>query len=248
MATVIDKGRGGARFVLVTLAITGLYLLLQQIELRLADVAAPLVERRGDSDRAQEARRIVAQSAERESRLPAEWRAEVFRLGYQIGFSAERMGNVGLSDAGRQARNRAFLAAGLSAAASAAQKMGVAPADWPPVRNLQEFSEINARFEADETGIAGRIERQLTLRHRHLFLAGVHVGITHAALTDSAGELFNTYAYLAGRHAALAGLPATAWEPVMRPPQGTSAQEKLANFRSALAALDQAAAAPPSLP
>jgi hypothetical protein len=248
MATVIDKGRGGARFVLVTLAITGLYLLLQQIELRLAGVAAPLVEKGGDADRLQEARRIIAQSEERESRLPAEWRAEVFRLGHQIGFSAERLGSVALSDAASQARNRASLAAGLSAAASAAQKMGVAPADWPPVRNVQEFAELKARIEADETGIAGRIERQLTLRHRHLFLAGVHVGITHATLTDSAGELFNTYAYLAGRHAALAGLPATTWEAVMRPPQGATPQQKLANFRSALAALDQASAAPPRLP
>ena len=248
MATVIDKGRGGARFVLVTLAITGLYLLLQQIEMRLADVAAPLVEKGGDADRLQEARRIIAQSAERESRLPAEWRSEVFRLGYQIGFSAERLGSVALSDPARQARSRASLAAGLSAAASAAQNMGVAPADWPPVRNVKEFSELNARIEADETGIAGRIEQKLTLRHRHLFLAGVHVGITHAALTDSAGELFNTYANLAGRHAALAGLPATVWEPVTRPPQGATPQEKLANFRSALAALDQAAAAPPRLP
>lgn len=242
-----DRMQKAARFVVLTLALAGTYLLLQQLWLGAAELGAGWQARLGGASSARDAAGVAARSRDAEARLPAAWRAGAFRLGWQVGYVAELLGSQALSDAVLRGQGEARLAPLIAEAGTLAESMGVGPARWPSVSTADEFARLQSRFEDDESGLGQRIEQTLSLRHRHLYLAGVHAGINHAVVKISGGSLFNgSSAALLVRHATLAGVPPERWVALTRAPEGDTPAIRLARFEAALAAFDAALAAGPT--
>src|SRR6185436_5619051 len=98
------------------------------------------------------------------------------------------------------------------------------------------------RLDSDELGLAARVEKAMSPRHRHLLLLGMHVGVA-AALNDmSGGKLQNPLRQYIGRHATLAGVPPASWEPAARAGEGATPEQQAAAYQAALTALDMAVA------
>lgn len=240
-----EQIRAAARFTLITLALAGTYLLLQQGWLALGGLGADWLQARQNVTLVDDAQVLAARSREAEARLPPQRRVEAFRLGQQMGFLAEYLGSQALSDAAVRAQAEARAAPLAAQAGTLAEALGVAPAVWPAASTADEFARLQARFEADETGLAGRIEAALSPRHRALYMLGVHVGINRAVVQSSGGTLFNGLsASQLVRHATLAGLPPAWWEALSRAPEGATPEARQARFIAAIEALDAALAAP----
>ena len=123
-----------------------------------------------------------------------------------------------------------------------AHELGVGEVSLLPVSNAEEFGRVNDRLDSDELGLAARVEKATSRRHRHLLLLGMHVGVA-AALTDmSGGKLQNPLRQYIGRHATLAGVPPAGWEPAARAGEGTTPEQQAAAYQAALTALDMAVA------
>jgi hypothetical protein len=101
---------------------------------------------------------------------------------------------------------------------------------------------VPSRLEADELGLAARLEAATSRRHRHLLLLGVHAGVATALADATGGELQNPIRDYIGRHATLAGVPPAAWEPVAREAPGVTPKDRLAAYQAALTALEAAVA------
>ncbi len=242
-----DRLLGAVRFVVITFALAGTYLLLQHAQLSIFR----LVNQKWFSgfDQAalsSEANDVAVRSAAAEARLPQRWRRDVFELGLHAGFVAKTRG----LNAVVERDDPPLLENMAQSARKLADAMGVGPAAWPSAVTEEQASGIARRFEDDETGLAGRIESKLSLRHRHLYLAGVHAGFNAAVVLWSRGEtFFEDNATLLARHATLAGLPAASWQDLTRAPEGATPDAKLAYYRSAIAVLERAiASAAPSMP
>ncbi len=165
------------------------------------------------------------------------------RLGYELGFAAEFVGSFALSPAPVQARARDVGAPHVAAARALAARLGVGEVEPLPVRTLREFAELNQRYEADEAGLAARIEQQLSPLHRHLFLLGVQIGIASASIEGSGGKLASPPAALIRRHATLAGVAPALWEPLARETHGEAPAQVVGRYRADLLALGNALAA-----
>lgn len=240
-----EQIRAAARFTLITLALAGTYLLLQQGWMALGGLVADWWQARQNAALVDDAQVLAARSREAEARLPPQRRVDAFRLGQQMGFLAEYLGSHALSDAAVRAQAEARAAPLAAQAGTLAETLGVAPAVWPAVSTADEFARLQARFEDDETGLAGRIEAALSPRHRALYLLGVHVGINRAVVQTSGGTRFNGLsASRLVRHATLAGLPPAWWEALSRAPEGATPEARHARFIAAIEALDAALAAP----
>ena len=114
-----------------------------------------------------------------------------------------------------------------------AEKLGVAPVARLPVNTAADFGELTQRIEADPAGAAERIEQAGSLRLRHLFLFGAHVGTQTAAL-ESSGDIVPIPATeLIGMHATLAGVPEAQWRPLARVARGTH-EEARRNYREGI--------------
>ena len=101
---------------------------------------------------------------------------------------------------------------------------------------------MNNRLDSDELGLAGRVEKATSRRHRHLLLLGMHVGVAAALADISGGKLQNPLRQYIGRHATLAGVPPAGWEPAARVGEGATPEQQAAASQAALAALDMAVA------
>lgn len=244
---ISEQIRAVARFTLITLALAGTYLLLQHGWMALAGLGADWWQARQNVSLVDDAELLAARSREAEARLPPQRRVDAFRLGQQMGFLAEYLGSHALSDAALRAQAEARAAPLAAQAGTLADALGVAPAVWPAVSTADEFARLQARFEDDETGLAGRIEHALSPRHRALYLLGVHVGINRAVVQTRGGTHFNGLsASRLVRHATLAGLPPAWWEALSRAPEGATPEAREARFIAAIEALDAALAAPAS--
>jgi hypothetical protein len=246
---ISEQLRAAARFTLITLALAGTYLLLQQGWMALGGLGADWWQARQNAALVDDAQVLATRSreAEAEARLPPQRRVDAFRLGQQMGFLAEYLGSHALSDAAVRAQAEARAAPLAAQAGTLAEVLGVAPAVWPAVSTADEFARLQARFESDETGLGGRIERVLSPRHREIYLLGVHAGVNRAVLQTSGGVRFNgPSASLLVRHATLAGLPPAWWEALSRAPEGATPEARHARFIAAIEALDAALAAPAS--
>ena len=244
---ISEQIRAVARFTLITLALAGTYLLLQHGWMALAGLGADWWQARQNVSLVDDAELLAARSREAEARLPPQRRVDAFRLGQQMGFLAEYLGSHALSDAAVRAQAEARAAPLAAQAGALADALGVAPAVWPAVSTADEFARLQARFEDDETGLAGRIEYALSPRHRALYLLGVHVGINRAVVQTRGGTHFNGLsASRLVRHATLAGLPPAWWEALSRAPEGATPEAREARFIAAIEALDAALAAPAS--
>lgn len=244
---ISEQLRAAARFTLITLALAGTYLLLQHGWMALAGLGTDWWQARQNAALVDDAEVLAARSRDAEARLPSQRRVDAFRLGQQMGFLAEYLGSHALSDAAVRAQAEARAAPLAAQAGTLADALGVAPAVWPAVSTADEFARLQARFEDDETGLAGRVEAALSPRHRALYLLGVHVGINRAVVQTSGGTRFNGLsASRLVRHATLAGLPPAWWEALSRSPEGATPEAREARFIAAIEALDAALAAPAS--
>ena len=234
-----------ARFLGVTLGITGLYLGLNAFWLTMGSSLLSLTE---DANWQRETESVARASRAADGRLPASSRIDAYRLGFQVGYCSNVMGSVAFQSPEVQARFKSVLQPRLDAARDLAQTLGAGDVSLLRVTNFSEFGNIPGRLEADELGLAARVEALTSRRHRHLLLLGLQVGAAAALAQMSGGRLHEQLRPLAGRHAAVAGVPAQAWEPVMVEPEGSTADERLAAYQKALNALDGAIGALQPLP
>ena len=236
-----------ARFVLVTLGITALYVGLQQTWLSLSPLAE-LIESRSEGSWPQEAATVASAARDADRRLPPEWRVAAFRLGYHVGYLTELFGFFAMAPEEARNKVRTLSAARIKAAEDLALVMGVGPAAALPVTTVGEFGRVEERIEQDELGLAARVEQKASVRHRHLLLLGMHLGVTAASAERTDGEFFDPKRRFIGHHATLASVPTATWEPVARAPEGATAEDRLASYLASLADLERAIAQLPQLP
>jgi len=230
------------RFLLVTLGITGLYLALNALWLALTPSFAALFDARTASAWTRDAAAVADAARDADGRLPATTRVAAYRLGFQVGYCSNILGSVALSPPEVQSRVREILAPRITAVQDLGHELGVGEVSLLPVSNAEEFGRVNDRLDSDELGLAARVEKAMSRRHRHLLLLGMHVGVA-AALTDmSGGKLQNPLRQYIGRHATLAGVPPAGWEPAARVGEGTTPEQQAAAYHAALTALDVAVA------
>jgi hypothetical protein len=165
--------------------------------------------------------------------------AAPWALGYQLGFANEIVGSFSMSKPESQAMARKAMAPNWTHAQQLAKAMGLGPPQYMSVTNAAEFTQLGARMEADEQGVARAIEARFGARHRHAFLLGVHVGITAAMSEASHGEFLLANAELIGLHARAVGVPREVWLPAAQVPSGSPAQRRQA-YGKAVSTLDAA--------
>lgn len=227
------------RLLAMTLAITGLYLLLQYVFLATGPAVAGVMGARAEAEWPSEAAAVAEASRARDAAAPAEWRAAAFRIGFDLGYAGHVLGGYALASADIQARAREIVGPQLASAQTLATALELGEVGPLPVSTLDDFVREDERIEADELGIGERLEQRASRRHRHLFLLGMHVGVATAAV-QTTPESYLPKRWLIGRHATLAGVPTNAWEPLASAPPGRTADERLAAFRSSLDALESA--------
>jgi len=165
---------------------------------------------------AAEAKEIAEQSRLREAALPADFPLQVFQLGIEYGYVNQWLGGYGKQSADDMNWLSRPIAHRLQRMEQLARQLAVAPAAPLPMRTAADFSQLTQRIEADEDGLADRVEATGSPRLRHLFLLAAHVGTEIAAL-ESAGDLIPIPAtLLIGQHATLAGIAEESWRPLGR--------------------------------
>src|SRR5688572_9311271 len=167
---------GLKRFLLVTLGITGLYLALNTLWLALTPSLAALFDERTASAWARDAAAVADAARDADSRLPVATRVAAYRLGFHVGYCSNVLGSVALSGPEVQSRVREILAPRIKAAQDLGSELGVGEVSLLPVSNAEEFGRVNDRLDSDELGLAARVEKATSRRHRHLLLLGMHVG------------------------------------------------------------------------
>ena len=233
------------RVLAYTLAIAIAFVALGRLEL--AVFGAPRVNelllRLGwvDADPAarwqREAEQVGAASQEAIRRAPDGHRLATLRLGFELGRASDLIGSHAMSPAEAQRLARERAEPHLELAGQLAAQLGLGGARALEADSLKAFTEIGRRYEADENGLAGRIEQQLSPLHRHLYLLGVHLGGEASRIEDSGGKFSLPPASLIGRHATLAGVPAALWQPLAAEPKDEPPQQVLQRYRAALQAL-----------
>jgi hypothetical protein len=220
--------------------------------LQVAAFSAPLTQRvlqhfglldgSSDAQLAQQAQAITAASREAMERAPAGHRLDTLRLGHELGYASERIAFFAMASPQARERARALLAPHEAEAETLAAKLGVAPAAALQSTSLREFNELGERYEADQNGLAARIEQQLSPWHRHVYLLGVHIGIESARMEATGGEHSLPPAALIRHHATLAGIDAAQWQPLAAAPAGEAPTQWLQRYREAVQALAAALA------
>ncbi len=180
---------------------------------------------------------VAAASRDALQRLPPGHRMATLRLGYELGTISQLVGSYAMSPPEVQAAARQRAAPRLAAAQQQAQLLGLGEVAALPVRSLREFTELAARYEADESGLAARVEQQLSPLHRHLYLLGVMVGGEAARVEDSGGRFALPPATPIRRHAVLAGIAAPVWQPLIVEPRDETPEQVLQRYRRAVDAL-----------
>lgn len=184
-----------------------------------------------------EAKSVAVASAAREAVLTPKHSAAAWQLGIRIGYVSQQLGFVKLSDTANLQQAQAALEPMLKEARFFANFLQLdAPVAPMESQTLKEFFNINERIESDESGLATRIEQRVTVRHRHLFLLGMHVGVEMCRLDRKGAEQLPLSSIQIARHATVAGLPRGLWEPLSKAPEGGSLVEVKAAYRAAVAA------------
>jgi hypothetical protein len=233
---------GAVRLTVVALAITSMYLLLQYVWLGLTPFMAAPLDARLEAGWAREAADVRGAAAAADAVAPPEWRAAAWRLGLQIGYAGHIVGSFAAAPPEDQARARQRVAARLQNAEQLGQALGIGPVGILTVQTANDFVRENDRLEADELGIASRIEARASARHRHLLLLGMHVGIALATADATRGALLDPNRAFIGKHATLAGVPPGAWEPVARRPDAATDADRVKQYAGAVSGLDEAVA------
>lgn len=175
--------------------------------------------------------------------LPSGHRLAAMTLGYELGYASQLMGVRAMSSPEAQALGRQQAAPHAARAAQTAAQWGLGDARPLDARSLREFTELGARYEADENGLAARIEARMSPLHRQLYLLGVQLGGEAARIDDSGGRYALPPASTIARHASLAGIDPALWRPLARPPDADETPAQVQQrYRAALDALATALA------
>ncbi|HEX4233043.1 MAG TPA: hypothetical protein VH041_01940 [Caldimonas sp.] len=231
------------------------FVVLERIELALFDLTgtdrllASTRSAAADDRLAAEAAAVAARSRTPAAALPAGHRLGAFRLGYEIGWASELAGSFAMSDPPVQARAKAIADAHVAVAREQARRLGIDDGGVAalPSRTLTDFVRLQDRFEADESGLARRVEARQTAIDGHLFLLGASVGGEAARVEGSGGRLSGPSVEAIRRHATLAGIAPAVWQPLAvdrsRAPQAAVLEghrAAVAGVMAALAAQDAA--------
>jgi hypothetical protein len=225
-----------------TIALTLIYIALQELLLGSANVLfsggwmATVFQR----DLDQEARRVAEASAMREAELTAEHRVAAWWLGVHLGYLSQYLGSFGSSDTPVRQQAHAASARRIAAAQDLADLLGIGPVYPLESSTAAQFSGLTARIEADEGGVGARIEDRTTPRHKHLYMMGMHVGMTRAAMQGDGWRRIIVPGQQIARHATLAGLAREQWEPLVRRPAGATQAEVLAAYEALGRTVEQA--------
>lgn len=233
---------GLGRLQLALFTAPGTQALLQHIGALDADPAARLKD---------EAARIAAASRDAMRRLPAGHRMATLRLGYELGYASQLVGVRALSAPDKRAFAQSQAEPHRALAQQLAAQLDLGEVQPLAADSLRAFVELGTRYEADENGLAARIEQRLSPWHRHAYLLGTQLGGESARIEDSGGAFSLPPASLILRHAALCGLPPALWQPLAAQPESESPEQVVQRYRRALQALadelkrqDAAGAAP----
>jgi hypothetical protein len=229
-----------------TLALTLLYIALQELLLGSAGAlfSGGRMATAFQRDLDQEARRVAEASAAREAQLTAEHRVAAWWLGVHLGYLSQYLGSFGASDTAVRQRAHAASAKRIAAAQDLADRLGIGPVAPLESSTAAQFSGLTARIEADEGGVAARIEERTTPRLRHLYLMGMHVGTTRAALQGESWRRIIVPGQQIARHATLAGFAREQWEPLTRLPRGATHEEAIESYEASERIVQEAILAP----
>ena len=117
-----------------------------------------------------------------------------------------------------------------------ARRLGAAPSEAAALMSL---------VEPRNRALAERVEAATSPRHRHLLLAGLHVGVYAAAVALLPDGPARPDAARIAEHASLAGVPEPLWRPLTQVPAATGAARKRSGRRSI--AVGSPRVKPPSL-
>lgn len=210
----------------------GVQLGLQRLGLLDADPAARLQ---------QQAAEVAAASRDAIARLPPGHRMAALRLGYELGFVSQWLGVRTMSAPEARALGERQAEPHLRMARQIAAQWGLGEVQPLEAGSLRGFTELGARYEADESGLAARIEQRLSPLHRHLFLLGAQLGGEAARIEDSGGQFSLPPATWIVRHAALAGIDPALVQPLAAAPaNGETPAQVVQRYRAALQALADA--------
>lgn len=221
------------RLVLATLLLIGLYVGLEGAAFWLflhmdkqQEVTAWLFEASHS-----EIDKVDSASLPREVVLPRSYRLAAFDLGIRMGVAAEMAGKFAGSDFSAEQRRAALREAqDFAQQGGWARALLGAEAKVLQSANVKELSKLSERIEADENGLAARVEAKTSLRGRHLFLLGMQIGRT----VWSPKRLGTSMPAAIATHASLAGLPKGLWIPLLQPPTGSSSIERRARYDEAI--------------
>lgn len=227
------------------------FLALERFEFAVFDLAGPATlvtltrSKAADERLAAEAEEVAARSRAGAAMLPPGHRLAAFRLGYELGWASEFAGSYAMSEPNIQQQAAKIADAHLAIARAQARAIGVDTPEVAPLpsRTPTDFARLEQRFEADENGLAGRVEARLTPIHRHLFLLGVNVGSNAAMVESSRGERSSPQVSSIHRHATLAGIAPAAWQPLAADPARAAPAAVLEQHRRAVAEVMAAIAA-----
>ena len=240
------------RVLAYTLAIALGFIALDRLQLALfsAPATARWLQRAGLLDRnpeaalQQQAAQVAAASQAALPRLPPGHRLAALHLGFELGYISQLVGGYAMSPPEVQAAALQRAEAHVRLARERARQIGLGEVEALPARSLRQFTELGQRYEADENGLAARVEAQLSPLHRHLYLLGTHLGGEAARVEDSGGRFALPPASLIRRHATLAGIEPATWQPLAQEPApGEAPQQVQQRYRAALDGFFKAIAA-----
>jgi hypothetical protein len=209
------------RVLAYTLAIALGFIALERLQLALFSLpaSARLLQRLGlldshpEAELQHEAAQVAAASRAALQRLPRGHRMAALRLGFELGSYSQLVGVVAMSPPEVQADARQRAHNHLRLALEQARQLGLGEANALGARSLRAFTELGRRYEADENGLAARVE-------------------------DSGGRFALPPAALIRRHAALAGIETASWQPLTQEPlPGETPPQVVQRYRGALDAL-----------
>lgn len=231
------------RFLAATLAVTLLYLALQEVWLW----AALQLGRSGwtyddpAKTYAAEAATVAAQSKAREAALSPQHPHAVLELGVWYGYLSQWLGGYGAQPEATMRELEHPVEHVIRRMNTLAEALEIGLVERLPVHTAADFGQLTQRLEDDAGGVASRVEQATSLRLRHLFMLGVHVGTELAALESATDVMPIPATKLIGKHGTLAGVPEPVWRPIARLPEGERTAA-LARYREAIGALEKSVA------
>ncbi len=230
------------RVLAYTLAIALAFIALERLQLAVFSLpgTAVLLERFGlrdarpqDALQAQAAQ-VTADSREALARLPQGHRMAALRLGYDLAYANYLVAGHAMAPPQIQANARQRVEAQVAETRRHARTLGVGDIDLLPANSLKQFIELCQRYEADESGLALRVEQQVSPLHRYLYLLGAQAGCEAARVADTKGLHSLPPATPIRRNAVLAGIDEAHWSPLIVEPRDETPAQVIQRYAQAI--------------